>query len=62
MDDKLCLLVVVGVDDIGHKEVLAVVDGYMELKVSWFEVLSQLTYQGISISPELTIGYGALGF
>ncbi|WP_263364329.1 hypothetical protein [Candidatus Enterovibrio escicola] len=31
MDDKLCLLVVIGIDDAGRKEVLAVVDGYRKL-------------------------------
>ena len=30
MDDRLCLLVIVGLDDTGRKEVLAVVDGYRE--------------------------------
>ncbi len=34
MDDKLCLLVVIGVDDADRKEVLAVVNGYRELEVS----------------------------
>ena len=62
MDDKLCLLVVIGVDDTGRKEVLAVVDGYRESEASWLEVLSQLTSQGISVAPELAIGDGALGF
>lgn len=62
MDDKLCLLVVIGVDDTGRKEVLAVVDGYRESEASWLEVLSQLTSQGMTIAPELAIGDGALGF
>jgi len=30
MDDKLCLLVLIGSDETGRKEVLAVVDGYRE--------------------------------
>ncbi|WP_190319961.1 hypothetical protein [Candidatus Enterovibrio escicola] len=34
MDDNLCLLVVIGVDDTCHKEMLAVVDGYRESEVS----------------------------
>ncbi len=49
MDYKLCLIVLIGVDDAGRKEVLAVVDRYRESEVSWFEVLSQIMYQGISI-------------
>ena len=62
MDDKLCLLVVIGVDDTGRKEVLTVVDGYRESEASWLEVLTQLQSQGMTIAPELAIGDGALGF
>lgn len=43
MDDTLFLLVIIGVDDTGRKEVLAVVDGYRESETSWLEALSQLT-------------------
>ena len=49
MDDKLCLLVVIGADNTGRKEVLAVVDGYRESEASWHEVLSQLTAQGMKM-------------
>lgn len=62
MDDRLCLLVIVGSDDTGRKEVLAVVDGYRESEASWLEVLEQLESQGLSIPPKLAIGDGALGF
>jgi transposase-like protein len=47
MDDRLCLLVVVGSDDTGRKEVLAVVDGYRESEASWTEVMEQLDNQGL---------------
>ena len=62
MDDKLCLLVIIGSDDTGRKEVLAVVDGYRESEASWFEVLSQLESQGLTIPPKLAVGDGPLGF
>lgn len=62
MDDRLCLLVIVGSDDTGRKEVLAVVDGYRESEASWTEVIAQLEDQGLQIPPELAIGDGALGF
>ncbi len=62
MDDRLCLLVIVGSDDTGRKEVLAVVDGYRESEASWLEVLEQLEGQGLTIPPMLAIGDGALGF
>jgi len=62
MDDRLCLLVIVGSDDTGRKEVLAVVDGYRESEASWTEVIEQLEAQGLQRPPELAIGDGALGF
>jgi len=62
MDDRLCLLVVVGSDDTGRKEVLAVVDGYRESEASWTEVLEQLDSQGLQMPPKLATGDGALGF
>ena len=62
MDDKLCLLVIMGVDDTGRKELLAVVDGVRESEMSWTEVLNQLQSQGLILPPKLAIGDGALGF
>ena len=62
MDDKLCLLVIMGVDDTGRKELLAVIDGVRESEQSWTEVLNQLQSQGLTIPPKLAIGDGALGF
>src|SRR5690554_166424 len=61
MDDRLCLLVLIGSDDTGRKEELAVVDGYRESEASWLEVLEQLASQGLSIPPEVVVGDGALG-
>lgn len=62
MDDRLCLLVIVGSDDTGRKEVLAVVDGYRESEASWTEVIEQLQSQGLTLPPKLAVGDGALGF
>ena len=53
---------IVGSDDTGRKEVLAVVDGYRESEASWLEVIEQLESQGLTIPPKLAIGDGALGF
>lgn len=61
MDDKLCLLVLLGSDDTGRKEVLAVVDGYRESEAGWAEVIQQLRSQGLAVPPKLVIGDGALG-
>ncbi|ALU43208.1 IS256 family transposase [Pseudoalteromonas rubra] len=62
MDDKLCLLVVIGVDETGRKELLAISDGVRESEQSWTEVLNQLNAQGLAAAPKLAIGDGALGF
>ena len=62
MDDRLCLLVIVGVTDNGCKELVAVEDGYRESSDSWYELLSDLRTRGLETGPELAIGDGALGF
>ena len=62
LDDRLCLLVVIGVTEEGHKEVLAIIDGYRESEASWCELLTQLEQQGLNTAHQLAIGDGALGF
>lgn len=62
MDDKLCLLVIIGVTESGVKELVAVHDGYRESAASWGEVLLDLRQRGLPCAPKLAIGDGALGF
>jgi putative transposase len=62
MDDKLCLLVIIGVTESGTKELVAVSDGYRESVASWEEVLLNLRQRGLPTSPKLAVGDGALGF
>ena len=57
-----CILVVMGADSKGTKELLAVSDGYRESKVSWREMLLDLKRRGLKEGPKLAIGDGALGF
>jgi putative transposase len=59
-DDRLCLLVVIGVRQDGTKEMLAVEDGYRESAESWAMVMRDLKARGIN-EPVLVIGDGALG-
>ena len=59
-DDRLCLLVVIGVREDGTKELLAVEDGYRESTDSWAGVLRDLKRRGLNC-PKLVIGDGALG-
>lgn len=59
--DKLCALVIIGVNKQGKKQFLAIEDGVRESTQSWREVLLRLKDQGMNI-PKLAIGDGALGF
>ena len=59
-DDRLCLLVVIGVREDGTKELLAVEDGYRESTESWATVMRDLKARGAN-EPKLVIGDGALG-
>jgi transposase-like protein len=61
-DDRLCLLVIIGVTEHGRKELVAVEDGYRESATSWSELLLGLQARGLTTSPKLAIGDGALGF
>lgn len=60
-DKKLCLLVLIGVNERGEKKLLAVEAGFRESKDSWRAVLSDLAARGLQ-APVLAIGDGALGF
>ncbi len=60
-EGRLCALVVIGVNERGHKKLLAIEDGERESTQSWREVLLALKERGLN-QPELGIGDGALGF
>ena len=61
--DRQCMLVLIGADAAGKKELLAIEDGYRESTQSWRELLLRLRDDnGLAIPPELAIGDGALGF
>lgn len=62
MDDRLCFLVIIGSDETGRKELLALSDGYRESEASWTEVLMDLKQRGLKDAPRLAVGDGALGF
>src|SRR5690625_79738 len=59
--DKICLLVMIGVRADGHKELITVCDGFRESEDSWGEVLRDCKRRGMR-APALAIGDGALGF
>lgn len=61
LDDKRCVLVVLGVNEFGYKEVIAIQDGYRESTESWVSLLRELKQRNIN-APKLVVGDGALGF
>lgn len=61
-DASQCMLVVIGATKHGTKELVAIRDGYRESEQSWLELLNDLKLRGLTISPKLAIGDGALGF
>lgn len=62
MEEKQCILVIIGADEFGNKEVVSVTDGFRENEQSWTEVLLDLKSRGLSQGPKLAVGDGALGF
>jgi putative transposase len=61
--ERQCLLVLIGADASGRKELLAVEDGFRESAQSWRELLLRLRDEnGLKLDPGLATGDGALGF
>jgi transposase-like protein len=62
MEERQCLLVIIGATKEGKKELLALESGFRESELSWTELLLDLKHRGLKTAPELAIGDGALGF
>lgn len=62
MDDRQCLLVVIGATKDGVKELVALEGGFRESELSWTQLLLDLKGRGLENGPELAVGDGALGF
>lgn len=62
MDKKQCVLIIIGADEWGRKEILGLTDGYRESTQSWRELLLDLKRRGLERAPDLAVGDGALGF
>jgi len=60
-EEKLCLLVMIGVRADGHKELIALAEGYRESAGSWADLLRDCARRGMR-APVLAAGDGALGF
>ena len=61
-EEKQCVLVLIGADEWGRKEVLGLTDGFRESTQSWRELLLDLKRRGLARAPDLAVGDGALGF
>ena len=61
-DNRSCILVIMGADKHGNKELVAVQDGFRESKLSWREMLLDLKQRSLSFAPKLATGDGGLGF
>lgn len=59
--DKVCLLVMIGVRADGTKELIALDDGHRESTESWADLLRSCKRRGMR-APVLGVGGGALGF
>jgi transposase-like protein len=59
--EKLCLLVMIGVRADGRKELVALADGFRESTESWADLLRLCRRRGMT-APVLAVGDGALGF
>jgi putative transposase len=59
--DKVCLLVMIGVQADGTKVLVALADGFRESAESWADLLRDCKRRGMR-APVLAVGDGALGF
>ena len=59
-DERQCILVMIGVTDTGHKELLGMETGYRESALNWKTLMLRLVDQGLQHDPLLAIGDGAL--
>ena len=61
-EDRQCMLVIIGADEWGNKDVLGLIDGFRESTQSWRELLLDLKRRRLEVAPKLAVGDGAMGF
>jgi putative transposase len=61
-EDRQCILVLMGATADGHKELIAIADGFRESEQSWKSLLLDVKSRGLAVDPKLATGDGALGF
>jgi len=60
--DRPCMLVIMGTTPEGKKELVGLLDGERESKLSWKELLLNLKRRGLKEGPKLAVADGGLGF
>jgi putative transposase len=55
------MLVIIGADEYGDKDVPGIMDGFRENADSWRDLLRSLQKRGLTIAPDLACGDGAMG-
>jgi transposase-like protein len=60
-EDRQCMLVIIGADEGGNKDVLGLIDGFRESTQSWRELLLDMKRRGLEAAPKLAVGDGAMG-
>lgn len=61
-EERTCILVLMGTLEDGRKELIGIVDGFRESKLSWQDLLRDLKARGLKQGAKLAAGDGALGF
>ena len=61
-NNRQCILVLMGATAEGRKELITITDGYRESADSWRELLLDAKQRGLTTSPKVATGDGALGF
>ena len=56
------MLVIIRADEYAEKDVLGIMDGFLENVGSWRGPLRSLNKRGLIIAPDLAFGDGASGF
>ena len=59
---RQCFLMIIGALENRKKELVGLMDGYRESKLSWRELLSDLTHRGLTQGTKRAIGDGGFGF
>ena len=62
MDDKQCILIIVGATKNSIKETIVLEGGFRESGLSWTQLLLDLKNIDMAKGPKLAVGDGSLGF